>query len=120
MPDIPQRKLQKFLVNLVEKPHTLKQLKADPEGFIAKSGLSPAHKKILLGKDTKKIKNLIAGAGGKAVIAMIWLVGVARKGAMVFPNTPAPSKAAVKPQGSKKGPAGRAAAAIIFAAKAKI
>ncbi|HVM48786.1 MAG TPA: hypothetical protein VMU04_12215 [Candidatus Acidoferrum sp.] len=120
MPDTPKKKLQKFLVNLVEKPHTLRRLKADPEGFIAKSGLSPAHKKILLGGNAGKIKDLVAGAGGKALIAMVWLLGVARKRVTVLPNRPASAGASVKRKAAKKSPASRTTAAIVFATKADV
>ena len=62
MPKTQKKALQKFLLNLMDKPQALKQLKSNPHRFISKSALSKTHKQILLGNDPKKIKNIVADA----------------------------------------------------------
>ena len=60
MPETRKNAMQRFLVNLMEKPQALKKLKADPAKFISKSALSSTHKKILLSSDVKMIKDAVA------------------------------------------------------------
>lgn len=66
MPTIPPNKqLQKFLLGLMNKPKLLDTLKSDPASALAKAALSATHKKVLLGGDAVKIKNLIGKAAGQ-------------------------------------------------------
>jgi hypothetical protein len=62
MPTSSKSALRKFLLNLVEKPQALHQLKKNPNDFINNSTLAKTHKQVLLGNNLKKIKSLVSDA----------------------------------------------------------
>src|ERR1035437_1474612 len=65
MPTTSKNALQKFLLNLLEEPRALHQLKMNPSGFIKKSTLAKAYKQILLSNNLIKIKGLVSNAVAK-------------------------------------------------------
>jgi hypothetical protein len=93
MPQKHKEALQKFLVNLVEKPHALRQLRKDPRGFISKSALATTHKQILLGNNLQKIKGLVSDAIAEQKIAIVIKTSSGAKPSPRAPAGPGPSAA---------------------------
>jgi hypothetical protein len=120
MPESPKKTLHKFLLNLVEKPQSLRQLSKDPSGFINKSPLAQTHKKILLSSDPKKIKTLVSGAvTGEDAGFIIQAAAGAQPGGEVAEGfhivfgAKSNVKVSLKPKGKKPGQVQVAAAITI-------
>lgn len=61
----PNKKMHDFLLGLMQDPKELVKLKTNPRAYLSQSGLSAAHKKVLLGGDAQKIKSTVNKAIGR-------------------------------------------------------